>query len=322
MSVPDPHRRVHVAAAVVFNSAGEVLLSLRHEHAHQGGRWEFPGGKLEPGETVADALRRELREELGIRALAIRPLIRVHHKYPDRRVLLDVWRVDRFAGTAAGREGQPFVWVPPGRLAGYRFPAANLPVIKAVTMPDCYLITPEPGTDREAFLEHLTRVLGATPSLVQLRATRLALSAYRKLAGRALEICRARGARLLLNAEPSLAPELGAHGVHLNSERLRALDARPLDDRYLVGASCHNAAELEHACRLGLDFVVVSPVRATPSHPGIAGLGFAGLHRLTEQANLPVYALGGMTRNDLPAAFTHGAQGIAAIRALWNSPDD
>lgn len=310
-------RRIHVAAAAIFNSAGEVLLSRRADHVHQGGLWEFPGGKLEPGEAATDALRRELREELGIHVQASRPLIRVHHGYHDRHVLLDVWRVDGFAGTAVGREGQPLVWVPPGELDGYRLPAANLPVIKAITLPERYLITPEPGADMKAFLQHIARAVGGALSLVQLRAKHLALPAYRELAGRALEICHAAGARLLLNADPSLAMEIGAHGVHLNSRRLLALEARPLGSHYLVGASCHDAAELEHACRLGLDFVVVSPVRETPGHPGVPALGFAGLRQLTEQANLPVYALGGMTPLDLPTVFAHGGQGIAAIRALW-----
>ena len=317
---PGPARRIHVVVAAIFNSAGEVLLSRRADHVHQGGLWEFPGGKLEPGELPAEALRRELHEELGIGVQAIRPLIRVQHDYHDRHVLLDVWRVDGFAGTASGREGQPLAWVPPGELDRYRFPAANRPVIKAIRLPDRYLITPDPGDDREAFLQHFARAIGGTLSLVQLRAKRLALPAYRELASRALEICRAAGARLLLNAEPSLAAELGAQGVHLSARRLLALQTRPLGDAYLVGASCHNPEELEHACRLGVDFAVVSPIRETPGHPGVPALGFARLRRLTEQADLPVYALGGMTEQDLSAVFAHGAQGIAAIRALWGEP--
>jgi 8-oxo-dGTP diphosphatase len=311
-------RRIHVAAAAIFNTAGEVLLSRRPAHVHQGGLWEFPGGKLEPGEATADALRRELYEELGICPRAMRPLIRVHHDYHDRHVLLDVWRVDRFTGTASGREGQLLGWVSPGQLGRYPFPAATLPVIKAITLPDCYLITPEPDDARDEFLQHFSQALGRALSMVQLRAKHLALPAYRELATRTLEICRVAGTRLLLNAEPSLAVELGAHGVHLSSKRLLALNERPLGGDYLVGASCHNPAELEHACLLEVDFAVVSPVRTTPGHPGVPALGFAGLRRLSEQANLPVYALGGMTRADLPLAFEHGAQGIAAVRDLWN----
>jgi 8-oxo-dGTP diphosphatase len=282
--------------------------------------WEFPGGKLEPGETIESALRRELREEVGINVISTRPLIRVHHDYPDRNVLLDVWRVERFSGTAAGHEGQPLRWVLPGQLSRYRFPAANTPIVKAVGLPDRYLITPEPGIDVQNFLVHLDVAIRRGVTLVQLRVKTWALSDCRGLVKQALGICHAHKARLLLNAEPSLALELDADGVHLTSARLLALRERPLDSHHLVGASCHDWQELKHACAMNLDFAVVSPVRETASHPGAKTLGFTGLRELTEQADLPIYALGGMAETDLYSVFEHGAQGIAAIRGLWLSP--
>jgi 8-oxo-dGTP diphosphatase len=310
--------RIHVAAAAVFDG-DRVLICRRPPHVHQGGLWEFPGGKLEAGETIESALRRELREEIGIDITSARPLIRVHHDYPDREVLLDVWRVEGFAGKAVGHEGQPIRWVSPQELGRYRFPAANKPIIKAVCLPDRYLITPEPGADVEKFLVHLDAAASRGVALIQLRAKQWPLPDYQVLVKQALEVCHARNARLLLNAEPSVALELGADGVHLTSARLLALRERPLDSRCVVGASCHNRQELEHACTMDLDFVVVSPVRETVSHPGAKALGFVGLQDLTEQADLPVYALGGMTDTDLVRAFGHGAQGIAAIRGLWLS---
>jgi 8-oxo-dGTP diphosphatase len=314
---PEPLR---VAAGVVFDDRQRVLICRRPAHAHQGDLWEFPGGKLEPGESIASALRRELREEVGIEVISARPLIRVRHDYPDRRILLDVWRVERFSGEAAGHEGQAVRWVSPRELQRYRFPAANLPVIKAVGLPDRYLITPEAGRDIGDFLARLDDALRRGISLVQLRAGRDSAPDYRRLVREALGVCRARKARLLINAEPSLAQELGVDGVHLNSARLLALQQRPLDAGALVGASCHNRRELEHACALNLDFAVVSPVRETASHPGAKTLGFAAFRELTEVADLPVYALGGMCESDLDNAFEHGAQGIAAIRSLWISP--
>jgi 8-oxo-dGTP diphosphatase len=316
----DHPERIHVAAAAVFDDRQRVLICRRPSHVHLGGLWEFPGGKLEPGETIESALRRELKEEIGIEVISDRPLIRVHHDYPDRDVLLDVWRVEKFAGKAAGHEGQPIRWVSLRELGHYRFPAANLPIIKAVSLPDRYLITPEPGTDVENFLVYLDAAVRRGVALVQLRAKQCALPDYRALVKRALGVCHARNARLLLNEAPSLALELGADGVHLSSARLLALRERPLDSRYVVGASCHDRQELEHACAMNLDFVVVSPVRETASHPGAKALGFTGLRDLTERADLPVYALGGMTEMDLGRAFEHGAQGIAAIRGLWFSP--
>lgn len=315
--IPGPGR-VHVAAAAIFDDQHRVLLSKRPAHVHQGGLWEFPGGKLEERETVEEGLRRELHEELGIAPACARPLIRVSHDYPDKSVLLDVWRIDRIKGIPRGREGQKVEWVPVDQLPNYEFPAANLPIVKAISLPECYLITPEPGVETNRFLAELDRALSNGVSLLQLRARHLSDDDYRALLPEVLRRCRQVNARLLLNAEPQLAKEFGAAGVHLTSERLMASSIRPLNDTYLVAASCHTPEQLEHAVNLGLDFVVVSPVRATSSHPGARPLGFTGLHDLTERAKIPVYALGGMQLADLATAFRHGAQGVAAIRGLWN----
>ena len=123
--------RLHVAVGVICNERGEILISRRHESSHQGGLWEFPGGKVEPGESVTEALGRELREELGIEVGALRPLVEVSHDYADKSVLLDVWIVEAFDGEAEGREGQPLRWIEPALLATYEFPAANQPIVQA-----------------------------------------------------------------------------------------------------------------------------------------------------------------------------------------------
>lgn len=309
--------RVHVVAAAIFNARGEVLIARRPAHLHQGGLWEFPGGKVEPGETVERALERELHEELGIEVERARPLIRVPHDYPDKRVLLDVWRVDRFRGEPHGREGQPVAWVAPEALVQYEFPAANLPIVTAVRLRQYYLITGAPAEDPTRFLSVLEASLRAGIRLVQLRAKALSADAFRALVDSALSLCHRYGARLLLNAEPELVDELNADGVHLSSHRLQQLRSRPLGRDKWVAASCHDEAELEHACRIGVDFVVVGPVLPTASHPGAPALGWEGLRRLTEGATVPVYALGGMTPAHLGEAFACGAQGIAAISSLW-----
>lgn len=313
----DDSARIHVAAAAILDGQGRVLISQRPAHVHQGGLWEFPGGKLEFGETAEYALFRELHEELGISVEAARPLIRIAHDYPDKAVLLDVWRVDAFAGTAVGCEGQAIEWVAIENLGDYRFPAANNPIIKAVSLPDCYLITPEPGADHCRFLRALQQVLAGGISLMQLRAKNLSAADFSALLPAVQQLCRQFGTRLLLNADPALVAETDADGVHLSSVRLRELSVRPLSDDRIVSASCHTLEDIRHAETLGLDFVVVSPVQQTASHPEVCPLGFAGLQQLTEQAALPVYALGGMQLSDKDAAFRHGAQGIAAISGLW-----
>ena len=310
---PGMTRYIHVAVAVVVDGQGRVLISQRPGHVHQGGLWEFPGGKLEADEAAETGLMRELHEELGITVQAARPLIRVYHAYPDKSVLLDVWRVTRYNGEPEGLEGQPIEWVATGDLRDYRFPVANDPIIKALQLPDRYLITPEPGP---GFLAKLERVLAGGISLVQLRAKAMSPADYRALVPEVLSVCRAANARLLLNADPQLAQELDADGVSLSSARLMALAERPVALK-LVAGSCHTQAEVEHACALGLDFVAVSPVQATRSHPGAVVLGFDGLRALTELATVPVYALGGMGEADLDTAFVYGAQGVAAIGGFW-----
>jgi 8-oxo-dGTP diphosphatase len=121
---------VHVAVAVIVDK-GQVLLTRRAADSHQGGLWEFPGGKVEPGEGVVQALGRELQEELGIAPITTAPLIQVKHDYGDKAVLLDVHMVWSFSGEPAGLEGQPMAWVLADQLAEYEFPAANVPIIAA-----------------------------------------------------------------------------------------------------------------------------------------------------------------------------------------------
>jgi 8-oxo-dGTP diphosphatase len=305
-----------VAAAVIVDGRGRVLLARRPDHAHQGGLWEFPGGKLEPGEAVEAGLARELEEELDIVPTEARPQIRVHHSYPTRDVLLDVWRVEAWRGEPHGREGQPVEWVATDELPARAFPAANLPVVSAARLPPLYLVTPEPAGERE-LLEGLERSLAAGVRLVQLRAKTLPADRYGRLAAEASALCREAGAGLLLNAEPALAAALPGAGVHLPAARLLASPERPLGPGRWVAASCHDLEEVAHACRIGVDFVVVSPVRRTASHPTARPIGWHGLWRITERATVPVYALGGLGRDDLPRAWAHGAQGVAAIRGLW-----
>ncbi|MCF6337345.1 MAG: Nudix family hydrolase [Gammaproteobacteria bacterium] len=320
-----PESVLHVAVAAIFDERGRVLIARRPTHVHQGGLWEFPGGKVEPGETVREALARELREELGLDVQQARPLIRIRHDYPDKSVLLDVWRVDNFGSETLsvalsiakkGREGQPLLWVQPHELSDYDFPAANIPIVTAIQLPDYYLVTPNPDDDSPVFLTQLETRLRDGIRLVQLRAKTLSETDYLALAKQCQGLCEQHDAALMLNADPGLVAEVGAAGVHLDSGRLESLSERP--DVKWVSASCHSPEQLLQAEKLGADFVMLSPVAATASHPDIVPLGWEQFQVLADLAHCPVYALGGMTPADLQQAFAHGAQGVAAIRALWD----
>ena len=308
---------IHVAVAVIEDARGRILLSRRAPDAHQGGLWEFPGGKVEETEPFSQALARELLEELGIQLLRHEPLIKISHDYGDKSVVLDVHRVTNYAGIPQGREGQPLAWVTPAELHNYPMPAADRPIVAAIVLPDTYLITGDWAGDSRQLLDRLDGALARGERLFQLRLPGADEAHFRTLAGCALERCRPCGARLLLNAEPGLVADLGADGVHLNSRRLMSCDARPLGDAFLVAVSCHDEIELRHAEQIGADCVVISPVLPTRSHQGAKTLGWTGFKQLAESAAVPVYALGGMSPDLVGATRRQGGQGVAGISAFW-----
>ena len=303
-----------VAAALAAGGRGgrRVLLAQRRADAHQGGRWEFPGGKVEPGESAVAALARELREELGVELLSARPLIRFPYRYPEFAMDFEVFRA-RWRGRPRGCEGQELRWAGLAELQELEVPPASGPVIGALQLPPRYAISPPLGVDDDAWLRGLEGALaGWERTMIQLRPGRTALADCRDLLRRAVRMADAAAAPVLLNAAPEEALALGADGVHLNSARLRALKRRPLPDDHWVGASCHSAAELRQAARIGADFAVLSRPDKTAGtwNWGWFAESIAGVA-------MPVYALGGMRLGDLERAVRHGGQGIAAVRALW-----
>lgn len=311
---------LRVAVGIVSDRQGRILLSRRPLHVHQGGLWEFPGGKLEAGESLQAGLQRELYEELGITVLDTAPLIRIRHRYPEFSVLLDVWHVTAFAGETRGREGQQLAWVERDRLIEYPLPAANRPIVTALRLPDCYVITPEPA-DPQVFLRRLAELVQAGAQLVQLRARSLDEGALIELAMQAVTVCRQGKARLLINGPADLVAACHADGVHLSSRELMSMTRRPLAKDQWVAASCHNLHEIRHAQDIEVDFVVLSPVCATASHPRAEPLGWSVFGQWTEQVALPVYALGGMAPEMISQAKKLGGQGIAAISAFWQADD-
>ena len=310
-------RSIHVVAAAITDARGRILLARRTDGRDLAGLWEFPGGKCEPGESPEQALVRELQEELGITVQVGAALINVPQRYPDKRLRLDVRRVTTWQGTPRGVEGQALAWVAPEKLVRYRMPPADQPVVAMLLQPDRYLVTPEPGENDAAWLAGLSTALDAGVRRVQLRARSLdGQPRWQGLAGRAVALCQQAGAEVLVNGDCELAQQLGA-GVHLRAAQLQGLSARPLPPELRVAASCHSVEDLQHAETLGLDFAEIGSVLATATHPQATPLGWDGFARLREATSLPLYAIGGLSPEDIGEARQHGAQGIAAIRALW-----
>lgn len=305
-------RALHVAVGVVRDDDGRILLTQRAKHVHQGGLWEFPGGKLDPGESVFQALQRELQEEVGIDVLDAQPLIKINHQYPDLAVLLDVWQVKRFSGLASALEGQAMQWVTPQQLSEFDFPAANLPIITASRLPDCYAILE--GHTTQQVLEHLDKIIRNQVSLLQLRIKSLPHAEIETVYRAVWAKCRQHSIRLLINSDLPLS-HAKADGIHLSSRALLARQTRPKAYEW-VAASCHNLPELKHAENIGVDFVVLAPILPTSTHPDAMSLGWKNMTALIEQVNLPVFALGGLNMQDVNQILHAGGQGIAGISAF------
>ena len=308
---------VEVAAAVILRDDGAFLLGRRPPGSVYAGYWEFPGGKVEAGETPRDALVRELHEELGIvvDTDTAYPWIVREFIYEHAHVRLHFFRVLRWSGELRDLQHDALSWQHAGDASVTPMLPANAPVLAALSLPDFYAITHAAAIGVDAQLAALRRALERGLRLVQLREPELPAAQQAAFYPDAIALCRRFGARALINSDAAQARQTGADGLHLTAAQLMTLDARP--DFPLVAASCHDAQELAQAARHGLDFVVLGPLGATASHPGRAGIGWQAWSNLVAGTPLPIYAIGGLTPDDMQNAWRAGAHGIAAIRAAW-----
>ena len=309
-----------VAAAVLLRgdpAEPEFLLAQRPPGKPYAGYWEFPGGKVETGETTLAALRRELREELGIGVERAWPWVCREFSYPHATVRLRFFRVHAWHGEAAAIEHSGLVWLRAGKAADVApILPANGPILRALALPPVYALTNASENGVEAELEAIEAALSNGLRLLQLRDKELPRSTRLDFARRAMRLATAHpAARMLVNDDLQLATAVAADGVHLSSASLWQLSERPPFP--LVGASCHDADDLARAARLQLDLAVLGPVLPTPSHPQAAGIGWQRFAELGACSPLPLYALGGMQPALLAEACGHGAHGIAMLRG-WH----
>jgi 8-oxo-dGTP diphosphatase len=311
----ETRRRIEVAAAVIYDQAGRILLAQRPSGKAYEGYWEFPGGKVEPGESAAAAMCRELQEELGIEVESVCPWLTRDFDYPHAHVRLRLFRIYHWRGEPQGREGQQFAWQDAAAPDVAPILPANGPILRALLLPAIYGITQAQALGVDTFRAKLKQALERGLKLIQVREKSFAPATLRQFASDVIVAARRYGARVLINGDIALATELGADGVHLTSAQLRTLKHRPACE--WVAASCHDRAELEIAVTLGADFAVLGPVMPTPTHPGAPVLGWPGFAQHALDTRIPVYALGGMQSQHLYHARHAGAHGIAMLRGAW-----
>lgn len=307
---------MHVVVGVIQNSRDEILISYRKPALHQGGLWEFPGGKVDRGETPAIALCREFEEELGIQPTQFFPFTQIKYKYPDKSVLLDVWRITQFVGEPFGKEGQSIEWRHKSKFDSNDFPAANAPIIRLSTLPQLLPITPI-FESLDLLLTQLGRWIDAQYSLVFIRQPQLDPKTYSHWFSEASKLCLNSHTRLIHSLEhdcevayPSLA------GFHASSAKLLEMQGRPFGDEYYLSVSCRNELELDKALQVSADFAFLSPVHRAELSPHAIPLEWDGFASIAGHCKVPLYAIGDVSLDEREQALSAGAYGIAGVTAF------
>lgn len=324
----------HAAVGIIQREDGLVLLGERPVGKPWAGYWEFPGGKVEIDETPIQALVRELQEELGITVKSHYPWLTRTFDYPAKlnvqgqlespakTVKLHFFIVTEWDGEPRGLEQQALSWQAPNSLNVSPMLPANAPIFSALSLPSVYAITNLNELGGKLFFEKLKIALDRGLRMIQVREKQLSEVDFLAFAKQVISIATPYNAKVLFNLTETalglnLAKNTGAAGVHLASSALMQLQTKPVG--MLCGASCHNHQELSHAEMLGLDYVMLSPVHATRTHPDAEALGWSKFNELIAGYSLPVYALGGMEKLDLHQAKSNGAHGVAMLRSVWLS---
>lgn len=312
----DTRPLIDVVCAVIQKPDGEFLLAQRPAGKIYAGYWEFPGGKVDPGETVADATARELDEELGITIEHSYPWLTRNFSYSHANVRLHFRRVMHWQNEPRSRENQAFSWQKISDIKVGPLLPANNPILRALALPTRYAITHADEMGEAYILDRLRAALDNGLRLIQVREKNWPREKTAAFTRRILDIAAPFQAQVMINTDIDLARHVGAAGVHLNSQQLMGLCARPAIT--LCGASCHDHRELQHAKEIGVDFVVLGPVLATQSHPDATALGWARFGELAQHYSLPIFALGGLSEQHQETAWQHGAHGIAMMRHAWS----
>lgn len=307
---------IEASVGIIFNESFQLLMAERPQSKTWSGWWEFPGGKIESGETPLEALKRELKEEIGISVIDAEKWIVRKYAYEDYEVILHFYKVTQWSGNIEAKEEQKISWVlPDNNIVSPILPANDL-IFKAISLPDIYAITNAYEYSGN-FLNKVEQQLNNGLGLIQIREKAISKNAFIELTKEIIQMAGNFDAKVMINSDINLAYKLNADGVHLNSSLLHRLSEIPKD--LIVSASCHSARDIEKAMTMDVSFVVLSPVQKTQSHPNTTPIGWDSFSKITQNYSIPIYALGGMKQDDIENAFNAGAIGIASQRAIWEA---
>ena len=304
---------IKAVVGVLDNDLDQILIAKRQDHQFMAGYWELPGGKIDPGETQQQAIVREMNEELGIQVNKTSLHQRMIYQYPDRVVELSIYRIEDYQNTPYGKEGQAVAWVDIEGLSNYQLLPTMRAFIHSITLPKQYWITPSTNHQSDDWLAQFEQKIQQGIKLIQLRS-KVALD--REFIQHIYIKCQQHNVNLLLNIPNKSFNEPYANGWHMTTQEMLSLKKRPCADDKLLGASTHTLEEALSAQKIGADFVVISPVQATQTHPDTLPIGWDKAAEVVDKLNIPVYFLGGMGLEDLDKTHKLGAQGIAGVSAF------
>ncbi len=302
---------IEVVVGVIHNDSKEIFISRRKKNQFMSGYWELPGGKVENNEDLSSALKRELFEEIGIKIEKYNLIQTIQQEYPKRIINLSVYVIEKYSGTPVGKEGQDFSWSSIEKIEEYELLPTMLKIINRLSLPNSYWITPDNHNSNSVF-EECNQRLSEGVKIIQLRSKSQLDKAY---IDNFNKLCQLNQAKLVLNM-PHIDFDEPCDGWHLTSIELMTTSTREFPDDKLFGASAHNLIEAKHAEKISVDYISLSPINETPSHPQTQILGWEKASEIIIQCKAPIYLLGGMDKDSMDKALSIGAQGIAGIRGV------
>ena len=302
---------VQVVVGIIRNDSKDVFIAKRKKNQFMPGFWELPGGKVENNEDLSSALKRELFEEIGIKIEKYNLIQTIQQEYPKRIINLSVYVIEKYSGTPVGKEGQDFSWCGIEKFKEYKLLPTMLKIINRLSLPNSYWITPDNHNSNSVF-EECNQRLSEGVKIIQLRSKSQLDKAY---IDNFNKLCQLNQAKLVLNM-PHIDFDEPCDGWHLTSIELMTTSTREFPDDKLFGASAHNLIEAKHAEKISVDYISLSPINETLSHPQTQILGWEKASEIIIQCKVPIYLLGGMDKDSMDKALSIGAQGIAGIRGV------